>query len=89
MSTRGFNDQVLALSSRMDASKAKKEAPEIKAELSLPWQTQTKLMPLRYKVSFCGVKHAHLCCSIDIQELIYKFHFKCQYFFVDMLSAFG
>ena len=30
MSTRGVNDQILALTCRMDASKAKKEAPEIK-----------------------------------------------------------
>jgi hypothetical protein len=30
MSTRGVNDQILALTGRMDASKAKKEAPEIK-----------------------------------------------------------
>jgi len=29
-STRGVNDQILALTCRMDASKAKKEAPEIK-----------------------------------------------------------
>jgi len=30
MSTRGVNDQILALTCRMDASKAKKEASEIK-----------------------------------------------------------
>ena len=30
LSTRGVNDQILALTGRMDASKAKKEAPEIK-----------------------------------------------------------
>jgi hypothetical protein len=29
-STRGVNDQILALTYRMDASKVKKEAPEIK-----------------------------------------------------------
>ena len=29
-SPRGVNDQILALTCRMDASKAKKEAPEIK-----------------------------------------------------------
>jgi hypothetical protein len=29
-STRGVNDQILALTFRMDASKAKKEAPKIK-----------------------------------------------------------
>jgi len=29
-STRGVNDQILALTGRMDASKAKKEAPETK-----------------------------------------------------------
>jgi len=32
-STRGVNDQILALTCRMDASKAKKEAPEIKISL--------------------------------------------------------
>ena len=69
MSTRGVNGQVLALSSRMDAPKAKKEASEI-------------------EVSFCGVKRVHFYCSIDIQGLIYKFHFNCQYFFVDTLAAF-
>jgi hypothetical protein len=32
-STRGVNDQILALTCRMDASKARKEAPEIKISL--------------------------------------------------------
>ena len=33
-STRGVNDQIFALTCRMDASKAKKEAPEIKISFS-------------------------------------------------------
>ena len=34
-STRGVNDQILALTGRMDASKAKKEAPEIKVSFCI------------------------------------------------------
>jgi hypothetical protein len=34
-STRGVNDQILALTGRMDASKAKKEAPEIKVSFGV------------------------------------------------------
>ena len=34
-STRGVNDQILALTGRMDASKAKKEASEIKIQFRM------------------------------------------------------
>ena len=52
MSTRGVNDQILALTCRMDASKAKKEASEIKISfcgdncvhrLVLHWQLEINI----------------------------------------------